>query len=513
MISTILATDMQRHFEYMKNMGELKTKTETSDANVDQWGEKDREQARELIMALLIKAADISNVARPFDISAKWAKILMNEFARQGELESELEIPTCLFGGPPDKEDILAAAQSQKGFMGLFGYPLFSGISEIMPSFDCVVKEIENNRITWDKRIEEEKARREPNESSHLSLDSVNPQEVEKATAHHKSEPRIVPLEEGQTPSTPTKRGTNTRYAETSPTRHAAHELRQQLATGIANGEDKRSSMPFLNAGPPLSPSRRSSKDVALDQLQQLTAYHQTLSPTPGSRRESLDAGIQVQHSYPSSRRGSKDESLTTILVTSGSTPNRRDSPSSPGKSTSPSKTSSKRQNSQQKQTQARTSVPSSKSHTTSTATATTTYSPSTQPSSMAFDDEPEPGTQPLTHSASVPSTEDPFKSPGNWPNDEGGDHRVAGPDGIQRELPSTPPTPPPLTTAPFKSESMSKILSQVSSNGTDESRVTPRKEGAGLRESRSRSRLRSLKFWKRKKSSDAESTPAGSPS
>jgi hypothetical protein len=105
-----------------------------------------------------------------------------------------------------------------------------------------------------------------------------------------------------------------------------------------------------------------------------------------------------------------------------------------------------------------------------------------------------------------VPSTEDPFKSPTNWPDDMDGDHRVAGPDGIPRELPSTPPTPPALSSV--KSES-AQILTSVSSNGTDDTRSTPRKEG-GLRESRSRSRLRSLKFWKRKKDPDA--TPSDSP-
>ena len=35
-----------------------------------EWQDKDKVQTRELLMALLIKAADISNVALPFDISA-----------------------------------------------------------------------------------------------------------------------------------------------------------------------------------------------------------------------------------------------------------------------------------------------------------------------------------------------------------------------------------------------------------------------------------------------------------
>ena len=101
MISTILATDMQRHFDYMTQLGELKEKLTDNDVAMEDWSDKDKEHTRELLMAILMKAADISNVARPFDVSATWAKILMNEFARQGELEAELDLPTCLFGGPP----------------------------------------------------------------------------------------------------------------------------------------------------------------------------------------------------------------------------------------------------------------------------------------------------------------------------------------------------------------------------------------------------------------------------
>ncbi|KAK5172086.1 3',5'-cyclic-nucleotide phosphodiesterase [Saxophila tyrrhenica] len=506
MISTILATDMQRHFDYMKSLNELKSKTESADADVESWNDKDKEHTRELIMALLMKAADISNVARPFDVSSSWAKILMNEFARQGELENELEIPTCLFGGPPDTEDILAAAQSQKGFMSLFGYPLFQGIADILPCISCAVKEIQKNQEIWDKKIEEEKERRKPRgNEGHLTFSSVTNKEVEEANSHHKSDPSAVPNSVPQSPLKDLSRAA-TPNTDTSPSKHGAQGLRQQLVHGIAPEDDhKRASAPFLGAnGPPLSPqggaSRRSSKDVALDQMQQLTAFaHQSLSPTPSSRRGSADAGLQIQQSYPSSRRGSKDESLTTILVTKGGTPNRRSSPSLPSsKTTSPNKQLAKRNSIQQTQKQAaRASVPSARSHAASTGTATTTQpslstDASTQPSSEEGDRDPKP----LSHHASIPSTEDPFMVPGTWPNNLDGQHRASPPAG---ELPNTPPTPPSM--AMSRTTSPRDFLRQSPSADTDASRGTQRKvDGKGVRESRSRSRLRGLKFWKRRK-------------
>lgn len=514
MISTILATDMGRHFEYMSNLGELKAKVQNGEPKVEEWKDKERENTRELIMALLIKAADISNVARPFDIAAKWARILMYEFARQGELESELHIPTCLFGGPPDTEDVLAAAQSQQGFVNLFGMPLFQGIAEILPSMSGILRELESNQNFWGQKIHYEKRQREPDESEEQAhFSGVTQGDVEEAEEEHrKSEPNAVPLQAVQSFSSPTKR-VKVESPEVSPSRHPAHDLRQQMASGIARNDEVRSSAPALGTHlSPLSPtggspSRRSSKDVALDHMQQMTASTQQ-NLNPGSRRSSADAGWQIHQSYPSSRRGSKDESLTTILVTSGSTPNRRTSPSSPGKILSPPKSTSKRASvpSGQKPAVGRTSAPSPRSGAGGSTSTTAPYSPSAQPLSLTGED----GTTPPEAVTSIPSTEDPFMLPGNWPNDADGTHRASVPGDLSEALPSTPPPPPKLDMSKTNS-------SQLSSSEGDLAGGIPPKLSADsvLRESRSRSRLRGLKFWKKRRDVTGVETPerpSGSP-
>ncbi|KAK3675289.1 3',5'-cyclic-nucleotide phosphodiesterase [Recurvomyces mirabilis] len=482
MISTILATDMQRHFEYMSGLGELKRKIEGSENDLSNWNDKDREQARELMMALLMKGADISNVARPFDLSSEWARTLMNEFARQGELEAELGIPTCLFGGPPNKEDILAAAQSQKGFMNLFGIPLFSGMTDVMPSLSCAIRELEQNTAIWEEKITKEKQKRNSGgESSPLTFSSVSKKEVDEAKLQKRqSEPLAVPEDAPGLPTSSTKRQTAVDSA-LSPRQHPAHSQRQHLTLGLATQDGHRSSLPPMPPPAlPLSPnggaSRRSSKDVALDSIQQLSAYAQSsMSPTisSGSRRGSAD--WQVHQNYPGSRRGSKDESLTTILVTSQSgSPGR-------GPAGSPIKQSRKRQGTAQSQKPdavSRYSVPSStsRSHTTSSATANTT-----QPSSLApTDDERTP-----------PASEDPFVVPGNWPSDLDGAQRSADPV----KHPSTPD----LSTSRAAKSDSPRIIARMASGEGDDGRGTPRKEHA-IRESRSRSRLRNLKFWKKKR-------------
>ena len=61
MISSILATDMGVHSDYMQQLGQLEEKIHES-TNTDSWSPKDREAYKVLTCGLLIKCADISNV-------------------------------------------------------------------------------------------------------------------------------------------------------------------------------------------------------------------------------------------------------------------------------------------------------------------------------------------------------------------------------------------------------------------------------------------------------------------
>jgi 3',5'-cyclic-nucleotide phosphodiesterase len=284
----------------------------------------------------------------------------------------------------------------------------------------------------------------------------------------------------------------------------------RKAAVGYSYQDDGyRASAPFLTMpSSPLSPnsmSRRSSKDVALEKLQQLSMFaNQGFSSD--SRRNSAD--LHFNQSFPSSRRGSKDESLTTILVNSKGSPSRG-SPSKPSDSSDAlASSAANRQSSHhtQKASAARNSVPSSRSHATSSATANTgTYhSPSTQPSSLApTEDETQARHQSFT------TVEDPFAVPGNWPiSNLDATHRAHMQDG-----PPVPPIPPILVGSHSrKGDAPAARLGSGGSDGSG-SRDSPRKNerlGGGIRESRSRSRLRGLKFWKKKRDTSGEEAGPG---
>ncbi|KAF2858551.1 HD-domain/PDEase-like protein [Piedraia hortae CBS 480.64] len=418
MISTILATDMQRHFEYMNELTRLTERLNETES----LSPNEEEHARTIMMALLIKAADISNVARPFDISSRWARILLSEFARQGELEVEMGIPTCLFGGPPKPNDDLAAAQSQKGFMSLFGLPLFRGIKDLMPSFSCLVGELENNRIQWDLKISEEQGKMNLGENL----------------------PMLASVDEMRPISEPVGMSSRMR---------ARTDLNLNL-----------SSPPPVTvlASPTGCPSRRSSKDVALDQLQQLSMIAQHgLSPT--GRRGSADAGWPLNPGFTGARRRSKDESFTTIVLAGPQSPR----PSSPAR-TLRSSDSAKQSRHTRKQS-SRSPLAPTHSYTTSSGTAATTHrsSISTRPSSISE------------------TTEMVALSPCD---DDSPAKRFL--DNVMLAAPLTPEPP--------------RIAEEEEFHG----RSGPGTERR-LGQSRSRSRLRNLKFWRWKRE---EANEGGSP-
>jgi len=62
MINSILATDMGVHFKYMEDLYALQRILESDGKVVERWDPKEKEKYRDLVCALLIKCADISNI-------------------------------------------------------------------------------------------------------------------------------------------------------------------------------------------------------------------------------------------------------------------------------------------------------------------------------------------------------------------------------------------------------------------------------------------------------------------
>ncbi|KAH7049256.1 hypothetical protein B0J12DRAFT_711040 [Macrophomina phaseolina] len=272
MINSILATDMGLHFKYMADLGNLQEKLAHNKGGIDGWSPKVLEEYRDLICGLLIKCADISNVARNFQTAVQWASILTDEFSNQGQMEQELALPTCLFGGPP-------LGESQIGFMNIFARPLFESVADILPNMRFSVNEIIENKVIWQKKIEEAKSRLIPQLDG--GIEGVGTSILDQARS---------PM--------------STSRVDVSDTRPLASERTESTSSSL---RASKSSFP----PPPLNlieSSRRSSP---------------ALKSAPEPRRSSVAALPIPRHLIegqgnrnPHSRRGSADASLTTILVT-----------------------------------------------------------------------------------------------------------------------------------------------------------------------------------------------------
>ncbi|KAL1899471.1 3',5'-cyclic-nucleotide phosphodiesterase [Sporothrix stenoceras] len=156
MTSSILATDMGLHFDYMKKLGNTQDKLAESNTT-DGWNGRMFEDQTALACALLIKCADISNVARRHDAALQWMHILSDEFSRQAFMENQLAIKSSLVA--PPKKDNVSLFRAQLGFMNMFAIPLFQGIASIMPAMQYCVDELEINKAIFERAIAEETAK------------------------------------------------------------------------------------------------------------------------------------------------------------------------------------------------------------------------------------------------------------------------------------------------------------------------------------------------------------------
>eukprot|EP00164_Ancoracysta_twista_P000552 GFYU01000736.1.p1 GENE.GFYU01000736.1~~GFYU01000736.1.p1 ORF type:complete len:744 (+),score=146.00 GFYU01000736.1:205-2436(+) len=141
----ILATDMAKHFNFIKDaeyLGDVFNRP-------SEW--KSQEE-RLLLVHLLIKMADLSNPAKPFNVAVVAASRIMEELFRQGDREKELSLPVPK---TRDREQI-AVIQSQIDFITFCVKPLVPVLVRSFPSVALLHLNLTNNVNTY-KTMEDDK--------------------------------------------------------------------------------------------------------------------------------------------------------------------------------------------------------------------------------------------------------------------------------------------------------------------------------------------------------------------
>ncbi|KAF2270969.1 HD-domain/PDEase-like protein [Lojkania enalia] len=292
MISNILATDMGLHFKYMSDLGNLQQKLAHDKGITDGWNVKVKEENKDLTCGLLIKCADICNVARKFEVAATWANILTDEFSNQGVMEQELQMASCLFGGPPVRDDLIKLGESQIGFMNIFAMPLFEAVADILPAMRFAVEEINVNKKIWNGKIEEERERK--NKHPNLRLGLLSPGfSPDPHPSPLSGSPLLKPAPGPGQPQLASVDQNNTKM----PGSEASHRRASSGSNHAAISSSRRSSGHGMLSIENQSQSRRGSGDASL------TAILVTETPNTSDTTKETDRTSATRSNSPSMRK------------------------------------------------------------------------------------------------------------------------------------------------------------------------------------------------------------------
>eukprot|EP00286_Rhodomonas_abbreviata_P008733 CAMPEP_0181332978 /NCGR_PEP_ID=MMETSP1101-20121128/25405_1 /TAXON_ID=46948 /ORGANISM="Rhodomonas abbreviata, Strain Caron Lab Isolate" /LENGTH=616 /DNA_ID=CAMNT_0023442705 /DNA_START=91 /DNA_END=1937 /DNA_ORIENTATION=- len=150
-IRVVLATDMSKHFQELKDFKQLMTEKGKSP---DEWGEYTAN-----LMSMVLHACDISGQCKDRAASQRWANKCHEEFFNQGDKEKDMDLPVS----PLCDRTTTDVASSQVGFITFIVQPTW----QVMADFFPVVAEegfpqLKANLAYWEgqlpKNEQEEKA-------------------------------------------------------------------------------------------------------------------------------------------------------------------------------------------------------------------------------------------------------------------------------------------------------------------------------------------------------------------
>lgn len=168
----IIATDLALYFKkrtmFQKIVDQSKAYLEEGGEGWDAWTEYMRGQVtrKEIVMAMMMTACDLSAIAKPWEIQSKVAMFVAAEFWEQGDLER-----TVLEQEPIPMMDRRCKADLPKmqcGFIDFVCTFVYVEFSRFHPQIQPMLDRLLNNRSEWDKL-------REIHEAKLAAIEAANP--------------------------------------------------------------------------------------------------------------------------------------------------------------------------------------------------------------------------------------------------------------------------------------------------------------------------------------------------
>ncbi|KAI0075527.1 HD-domain/PDEase-like protein [Panus rudis PR-1116 ss-1] len=153
LLLTVLSTDMSVHDEFMQQFDALIRKEErrrgaansSGGGGLEQETEDEKFRTKVLVCQALIKCTDISNPARPYLVSQRWAAALSHEWSSQLQLERHLHLPASVY----PSSDELGQARGQVFFIERFAGPLFDSVKRGIPEVGRFARQCKDNLRIW----------------------------------------------------------------------------------------------------------------------------------------------------------------------------------------------------------------------------------------------------------------------------------------------------------------------------------------------------------------------------
>ncbi len=135
MTTAILGTDVSDHFEFLSRFRDVMSSRPNG---------LDRGTADDRLLAvqMLLKAADISNVCKPWRVARKWGDVLMDEFFAQGDREKSENLVPAVF---MDRTKTTSAKVSIN-FIDYVAGVLFTEFAIMLPAAGVVLQLMASNR-------------------------------------------------------------------------------------------------------------------------------------------------------------------------------------------------------------------------------------------------------------------------------------------------------------------------------------------------------------------------------
>jgi uncharacterized protein (DUF2267 family) len=150
-IECILATDMAYHGKYLDDFKQSFAPC----ADFGDFGKSSPipQASKILLLQVLTKACDISNVTRPFNIAAGFSRKVSEEFFEQGDIEQSLGMePAPIFNRRMSQGKELKIAH---GFMSFLAEPFFIAVADRIPAVKPLIENLQFNKSVFGSTPEE----------------------------------------------------------------------------------------------------------------------------------------------------------------------------------------------------------------------------------------------------------------------------------------------------------------------------------------------------------------------